>query len=71
MNEGILLVILIGVVVGFGIALYLLAGRLRDLKGHGSVDLLKADMTELSRGISNLQQVVGDKLERNNASMQT
>lgn len=71
MNELILLVVLVGVTIGFGIALYILSQRLRDLKGGGSVDLLKADMTELSRGIANLQQAVGDKLERNNASMQT
>ncbi|CAN5410275.1 hypothetical protein BH10PAT4_BH10PAT4_4060 [soil metagenome] len=71
MNEGILLIILIGAVLGFGIALYVLNQRLRDLKGGGSVDLLKSDMTELSRGIASLQQTVGDKLERNNASMQT
>lgn len=71
MNEGILLIILIGAVLGLGIALYVLNQRLRDLKGGSSVDLLKSDMTELSRGIASLQQTVGDKLERNNASMQT
>ena len=71
MNEGILVVILIVVVVGFGVVLYLLNQRLKDLKGGSSVELLKSDMTELSRGITNLQQAVGDKLERNNQSMQT
>jgi len=71
MNEVILLVILGVVVIGFGIVLYLLNLRLRELKGGGSVDLIKADVTELSRGIAGLQQAMGDKLERNNASMQT
>lgn len=71
MNEAILLVILGVVVVGFGVVLYLLNQRLRELKGGGNVDLIKADVTELSRGIAGLQQAMGDKLERNNASMQT
>lgn len=71
MNEVILLVILGVVVLGFGVVLYIVNQRLRDLKSSGSVDLIKADVTELSRGIAALQQVMGDKLERNNASMQT
>lgn len=71
MNEVILLVILGVVVIGFGVILYILNQRMRDLKGNGSVDMIKADVTELSRGIAGLQQAMGDKLERNNATMQT
>jgi len=71
MNQAILLVTLGAVIVGFGVAMYILNQRLRELKNSSAVELLKSDVTELSRGINNLQQTVGDKLERNNMTMQT
>ena len=71
MDQIILLVVLAAVVVGFGMVLYMLNQRLRELKNSSAVELLKSDVTELSRGINSLQQAVGDKLERNNMTMQT
>lgn len=71
MNETILLVILGVVIVGFAVILYVVNQRLRELKSNSAVDFLKSDVTELSRGISSLQEAMGDKLERNNMSMQT
>ncbi len=71
MNEIILLAMLGAVIVGFGIVLYSVNQRLRDLKSSSAVEFLKSDVTELSRGISSLQEAMGDKLERNNMSMQT
>jgi len=71
MNEVILLVILGVVIVGFGIVLYSVNQRLRELKSSSAVEFLKTDVTELSRGISSLQQAMGDKLERNNMTMQS
>lgn len=71
MNEIILLAILGAVIVGFGIVLYSVNQRLGDLKSSSAVEFLKSDVTELSRGISSLQEAMGDKLERNNMSMQT
>ena len=71
MDSVILIVVLGVVVVGFGTILYILNQRLRELKNSSAVELIKSDVTELSRGINNLQQAVGDKIERNNASMQT
>ncbi len=56
--------------MGFGIVIYILNQRLKELKSSSAVELLKSDVTELSRGINNLQQVVGDKLDNNNNSMQ-
>lgn len=63
--------ILVIVVVGLAIGLFVIAQRLRDLKSNGSVELIKADVTELNRTITNLQTVLGDKLERNATNMQT
>lgn len=44
--------------------------KLRDKQGGGSVDLIKADVTELNRSILQLQESMSDKLERNNMSVQ-
>jgi len=71
MDQTFLLIILIMVVTGVGVVLYVLNQKLRELKNSSAVELLKSDVTELSRGINNLQQVVGDKLDHNNTSMQT
>lgn len=58
------------VIGGFGIVIYILNQRLQDLKQGSAVELMKADVTELSRSISQLQESVGNKLERNNQTMQ-
>jgi len=71
MEQLILIVVLVVVIAGFSVVVIILNNRLRDLKNTGSVELLKSDVTELSRTIAALQQNVGDKLERNNAAMQT
>ena len=68
--EMVVVIILLVALVGLGIALFVISQRLRDLKQHGGVELLKADVTELNRTISTLQTSLGDKLERNNAHMQ-
>lgn len=71
MDQVIIFVVLGVVVIGFGTVIFILNQRLLDLKSSSAVDFLKSDLTELSRGINNLQQAVGDKLERNNTTMQT
>jgi DNA recombination protein RmuC len=71
MNLVILICVLVAVVVGFCVMVVVLNHRLRELKGNGSVDLMKADVTELSRTIALLQQNMGEKMERSNAVMQT
>lgn len=64
--------ILLGVIIiGFGAVIFMLNQRLKELKSSSAVELLKSDVTELSRGINNLQQTVGNKLDQNNQSMQT
>ena len=64
------LILIIVLVVGFGAVLYLLNQRLKELKSSSAVELLKTDVTELSRNMGNLQQTVGEKLDNNNSSMQ-
>jgi DNA recombination protein RmuC len=72
--EIVLLVILLVVVVGFGIALFSMNQRLREVKSPDDtrgVEMLKSDVTELNRTIAALQTSLGDKLERNATNMQT
>jgi len=66
--DQVLLVILIVIVVGLGVALFVMSQR---LKPTGSVDMLKSDVNELNRTIAELQTSLGDKLERNATNMQT
>ncbi len=69
--EQILLFILLFFVIGLAIALFVMSGRLRDIKPNGGVEMLKTDVTELNRTIMELQNNLGDKLERNATNMQT
>ncbi len=71
MEQIILFSVLVVVVVGFGVVIFVLNQRLRELKNSSAVELMKTDVTELSRNIALLQQSVGDRLERNNVAMQT
>jgi DNA recombination protein RmuC len=71
MNELILLIVLGIVIVGFGLTLYIISQRLQELKSGSAVELIKSDVTELTRGIAGLQQTMGDKLERSNTTMQS
>lgn len=66
----IFIVILAVVVIGFMAIILLLNSRLRDLKQGSSVDLIKADVTELNRSVMQLQQSIGDKLDRGQSSVQ-
>lgn len=70
MDQTTLIIILGVVVVGFAIILFVLNQKLKELKSSSAVELLKGDVTELSRGINDLQKSVGDRLERSSSSMQ-
>ena len=71
MEQTILLIVLVVVLVGFGVVIMLLNQRLRELKNGNAVELMKSDVTELSRSIALMQQSMGEKLERNSTTMQT
>jgi DNA recombination protein RmuC len=71
MEQLILVVVLLVVVFGFGFVIFILNQRLRELKNSSAVELMKSDVTELTRSIAALQQNVGDKMDRSNMAMQT
>jgi DNA recombination protein RmuC len=70
MEQIILFTVLIVVIIGFGAVVFVLNQRLRELKSSSAVEMVKTDVTELSRTIALLQQSMGDRLERNNVAMQ-
>lgn len=70
MDQLVLFILLAGI-AGLVIVLVVMSQRLRELRQSSGVELLKADVTELSRTIAGLQTSLGDKLERNNSQMQT
>jgi len=70
MDEPLVIILLIAVIFGFGVVIYLLNSRLKELKNTSAVELVKTDMTELTRTVSELNKAVGDKLERNNTAVQ-
>lgn len=69
--ELIIIILLVIVIVGLGALLLIIQLRLNELKGRSSVELIKADVVELSRTIGRLNESVSDKLERSNAQVQT
>ncbi len=70
MEQTLLIILLLILVFGLGAVLYVLTRRIDELKNTNAVDMMKTDVTELSRTITALSQTMGDKLERNNNSMQ-
>ncbi len=71
MDQFVLFAVLGTVVVGFLVVIFILNSRLNDLKNAGAVELIKTDVTELSRSIAELQQSMGDRMERSSTAMQT
>ncbi len=71
MNDSSLVILLfIAVIFGFSTVIFILNQRLKDLNKGSSVDMMKSDVTELTRTIGQLQQTMGDKLERSSTTMQ-
>ena len=64
MEQALVLSVLVIVLIGFGVVIVLLNTRLKEMKNSSSVELIKSDVIELSRAISQLQQNVGERLER-------
>lgn len=70
MNDFLIILVLASIFIGFGLVIYLINERLKDLKQGSAVELVKGDVVELSRTIANLQESMGNKLEHSSQSMQ-
>ena len=64
MEQTLALLVLGVVIVGFAATVALLNARLKNSNNSGSVEMMKADLTELSRSVSQLQQNLGERLEQ-------
>lgn len=64
MEQLLISILLVTIIAGFGIVIGILNSRLRDLKNSSAVELMKTDVTELSRVVAQLQQNVGERLEQ-------
>ena len=60
-----------GIIAALVVVIILLLTRTRQPQNGGSVELIKADVTELNRSIIKLQESMADRLERNNTAIQT
>lgn len=69
--ETVLIVLLVVILLGLGAVLYIVLQKFNELKNAGAVELMKSDVTELTRSIAGLQQAMGDKLERSSVAMQS
>jgi len=67
MITNILLAVVIFVLIGVVIMLNL---RLNELKKSSAVELMKSDVTELTRTVAHLQDAMSDRLERGTTAMQ-
>ena len=68
--ETILIILLVIVLLGLGLVLFVLTQKLNEVKNTSAVELVKGDVTELSRTIAQLSQTMGDKLERSSLGVQ-
>lgn len=68
--QTILSVLLIVMVAVLGAVVYMLVHKVNEMKQTSAVDLLKTDVTELSRTIATLNQSVGERLDRSSQGMQ-
>ncbi len=70
MSEIVLIIVLIVVIAGFVAVIFIMNQRLRELKNTGSVEMMKSDVTELTRSVTSLQQAMNGQLERSSTAMQ-
>lgn len=59
------------IVVAASIVVASLSRQINRLERSSAVELMKSDVTELTRTVQSLQQTMGDKLDRSSTSMQT
>lgn len=66
----VLIILLIVVILGLAVVLYVVLQKLNEVKNTNAVELVKSDMTELSRNITLLSQTMGDKMEKSSLGVQ-
>ena len=67
--EMLLISLLVIVIIGLVVGLFVITQKLNEMKNSTAVEMMKSDVTELTRSIAGLQQTMGDKLDKGNQSM--
>lgn len=67
--EMLLISLLVIVIIGLVVGLFVITQKLNEMKNSTAVEMMKSDVTELTRSIAALQQTMGDKLDKGNQSM--
>ena len=68
--EGLLTILLVVIVLGLGVVVYLLLRKPTQSVQQPGVELIKSDLTELSRSITLLERTMGDRLEKSSLGVQ-
>ena len=68
--EIIVSILLIIVILTLGVVLYVVVRKMNEMKQSSAVELLKSDVTELSRNVMMLNQSMGDRLEKSSLGVQ-
>lgn len=64
--------LVVGIIVilfGFMTVVYILSHKIQELKNTSAVDLIKGDVTELTRSIGLLQQSMGERIDKNSSAV--
>jgi Uncharacterized protein conserved in bacteria len=67
----ILIVLIVVLIISFAVSVFVMNQRFRDMREQGAIHLIKDDLIELSRGISNLSETVSTKIDKNNQAVQS
>lgn len=67
--ETLLVILLVLVIAGLVAMIYVMTQKFNELKSASAVELLKSDVTELTRNITHLQQTMGDRLDKSSQGM--
>lgn len=67
----VLVVLIVVMMAGFAAAMYVMNGKLREMKEQAAVQMLKEDLLELSRNVSRLSESVSEKIDKNNLAVQS
>lgn len=68
--ELVVIILLVLLVVGLVVGMVYLAQKLNEMKQSSAVELMKNDVTELSRTVAQLNQAMVERLEKNSLGMQ-
>lgn len=71
MEQFIIIGLLILIAIGLFVTLVIVLQRLRELRQSSAVDMVKTDVSELSRSVADMQKFLGETLDRNSSSVQT